>query len=477
MKLKELLQRVRYEEIFGDENTEITDVCADSRHACKGSLFVCLKGENCDGHEYAENAVKNGAVALVVERKLPLPVTQVAVSNSRKALSVIAAAKYGYPSDSLKIIGVTGTNGKTTTAHMLAAVLSHSGKKVGITGTLGAKFENRTMSCELTTPDPIYMNYIFSEMVKSGIEYCVSEISAHALYYDKDYAINYEAVIFTNLTRDHLDFFGNMQNYADAKKKLFFERRSKYSVINVDDEFGRKLAFDTPNAVTYGIKSPSDVFSVIEEETVDGSVALINLCDELCECEINVLGEFNVYNAMAAVACAWKMGISVFNIADGIYDFKGVKGRIEKAGEINGAYIFVDYAHTPDGLLKTLSALKKVCEGKLYCLFGCGGNRDQGKRKIMGETASYLSDFVIITSDNPRFEDSVEIIKEIESGIVDGKDYVCIEKREDAICYGIKSLNTGDVLLIAGKGAETYQEIMGIKYDYSDYNVIKKLIG
>lgn len=477
MKLKELLKRVQFEEISGDENIEITDVCADSHHAGNGSLFVCLKGGTYDGHEYAESAIKNGAVALAVERKLPLPVVQVVVEDSRKALSVLAAAKYSYPADKLKVIGVTGTNGKTTTAHMLASILSRAGKKVGITGTLGAKFGERVMSGELTTPDPIYMNYIFSEMVKSGIEYCVSEISAHALYYDKDYAIKYEAVIFTNLTRDHLDFFGDMQNYADAKKKLFFERRSKYAVINVDDEFGRKLACDTPGAISYGIKSPSDVFSVIEEENAEKSVALINLCDELCECEINVPGEFNVYNAMAAAACAWKMGISILNIADGLYDFKGVRGRLEKAGEINGGYIFVDYAHTPDGLLKALSALKKICRGKLCCLFGCGGNRDRGKRKIMGEIASSLSDLVIITSDNPRFEDPVGIIKEIESGIAEGKDYVDIENREDAICYGIKSLNAGDILLIAGKGAETYQEIMGIKYDYSDYTVIKKLIG
>ncbi len=398
------------------------------------------------------------------------------MKDTRKALSLVAAAFYGYPSRKLKIIGVTGTNGKTTVTRMLAAILAESGQKTGVIGTLGADFGARHMESDLTTPDPLYLQYMLSEMVKEGMDYCVAEISAHALFFDKEYGVEYAACIFTNCTQDHLDFFGTMARYAQAKKKLFCERQSGFHVLNADDPLGRALAADNPRAVTYAMKNPADVFAVGEEESAAGSLVLLNLCDELCECAVRMAGAYNVDNALSAAACAWKLGADVGAIARGLSSFRGVKGRLERAGKVNGAEIFVDFAHTPDGLSASRGSLKNFCRGRLFCLFGCGGNRDRGKRALMGKIASEKADFTIVTSDNPRFENPVAIMKEIEAGILPSARFVLIEDREQAICYAVRCLQEGDMLLVAGKGAEPYQEIMGIKYEYSDYTVIGAVI-
>ena len=269
-----------------------------------------------------------------------------------------------------------------------------------------------------------------------------------------------------------------MDEYAASKKKLFEKGRCGFCVLNSDDELGLKLISECENAISYGLKNPADVFAVDIAESLEGSRFVINLFDELYDIKLNIPAEYNVYNAMAAAACAKVLGVKTQVIADGLKSMKGVAGRLERVAKYNGADIFVDFAHTPDGLEKSLIALKKLCKGKLYCLFGCGGNRDRGKRPLMGSVAAKYADFCILTSDNPRFEEPYDIIREIEEGLKPiGRPYVTVTEREVATEYALKLLNTGDVLLVAGKGGEHYQEIMGIKHSYDDNTVIKKIIG
>lgn len=488
MRAEEILSCVEAERVYGRPEGEISDVCTDSRLAKDGCVYIALKGGHTDGNAYIEEAVRSGAEAVIYEGTLPpelkrkaensLRTAYIRVDSARRAASAVSARFYGNPADKLKIIGVTGTNGKTTVANMLCFLINRAGKKAGVIGTLGIRFAGKELFSGLTTPDPVYLNCVFKQMAEAGIEYCVMECSAHALYYDKEFCVSYEAAIFTNLTQDHLDFFKDMTSYGAAKEKLFTERKVKRKIINADDEFGVALSRKAEGAYTYGIDGPSDCFAIIEEASPFGSEIIMNLNDNLCYTRVNIIGKFNVYNALAVAACAYNMGFSCGEIAAGIREFKGVKGRLERAASYNGGEIFVDFAHTPDSLENALGALKKICRGSLYVAFGCGGNRDEKKRPLMGKIASSLADFTIITTDNPRFEEPYEIMRQIEKGAVEGKgNYVMIENREEAIAYGIKNLEKGDILLIAGKGAEDYQEIMNVKYPYSDYSVIKDIIG
>ena len=304
------------------------------------------------------------------------------------------------------------------------------------------------------------------------------EVSAHALYFDKIAGLKFEAGIFTNCTQDHLDFFADMKEYAAAKKRLFEGGRCRFSVLNSDDAAGREIARFAPSPVMYGLKNPADVFAVDVEERITGVSFVLNLFDELYEIRLKMPAVHNVYNAMAAATCAKLLGINIGTIAGGLSSLKSVPGRLECAGSFNGAHIFVDFAHTPDGLEKSLQSLKKLCKGRLYCLFGCGGNRDRSKRPLMGAIAAKYADFLIITSDNPRYEDPFDIIREIEEGVKpSGKAYITVTDRETATEYAVHLLKEGDVLLVAGKGGETYQEVMGIKHSYNDNTVIKNIIG
>lgn len=464
--------------VAGDTEAEITGLCADSSKIKKGDLFFCYKGTKFDSHSCAVAAERAGAAALVCERRLSCALPQVIVKNGRSAVAEAARCFYGEADKSLKIVAVTGTNGKTTTTYMLGSIFRAAGKSAGVIGTLGISFAGRFISPELTTPDPVYLHSVFREMVDCGVEYVFMEVSAHALYFDKTEGLQFAAGIFTNCTQDHLDFFRDMKQYAACKKKLFEGGRCRFSVINSDDETGREIARTAPSPVTYGLKNPADVFAVDVEESLSGTTFVLNLFDELYEIKLNMPAVHNVYNAMAAAACAKLLGISTEKIAEGLAALKSVPGRLEHVGTFNGADIFVDFAHTPDGLEKSLQSLKKLCGGKLYCLFGCGGNRDTSKRPLMGAVAAKYADFIIITSDNPRYEDPYDIILQIEEGVrPSGKSYVTVTDRETATQYAIGLLRQGDILLVAGKGGETYQEITGIKHSYNDNTVIKNIIS
>ncbi len=475
MKLSELAREIKGGRLLGGD-AEIKSLCADSRVAGEGDLFFCFRGTQSDSHEYAAEAVRRGAVALVSEYDVKCGCPQLIVENGREAMARVSAAFYDHPERKLKIIGITGTNGKTTTSYMLRNILEEAGKYAGVVGTLGAEYGTHKVAPVLTTPDPVCLFSLFADMAKDGVEYVCMEVSAHALELKKECPIVYEAAVFTNLTRDHLDFFKDMQAYGNAKKLLFAPGRCKFGVINADDPFGAELK--NVECVTYGLDTPADCFAVIQSESIRGSRIVLNLNDELLETELPMTGRYNVLNALAAATTARRLGIDTGAIARGLARTKGVNGRLEWISDYRGADIFVDFAHTPDGLEKSLGALKAHCAGRLFVLFGCGGNRDRGKRAKMGETAALHADFCILTSDNPRYEDPCSILAEIEEGLrPHSKKYVIIEDREKATEYALKQLGKGDVLLVAGKGGESYQEIMGIKYSYDDKDVIKTILG
>ena len=459
---------------------EVTGLTVDSRICKKRDAFFCLTGGKSDGHAFAKSALNNGAVALVVERELELPAVQIVVSDTREATSVAAANFYGHPANKLKIVGVTGTNGKTTVSHMLAAILRADGKRVGVIGTLGIFYANKKIAPELTTPDPLFMHETFADMVKEGIEYVVMEVSAHALHYKKTQGVRFAACAFTNFSQDHLDFFKDKTAYKNAKLSLFSEEICPIAVVNGDDPVGREIVKlrsqnKEEKTLVYGLDNPSDAFAVLTHETLHGSQFMLNINDELCRVSLELTGLHNVYNALAAATCAFSIGIGMSEIKTGLSSLSVLSGRLERVGEFHGAHVFIDYAHTPDGLEKSLSCLKKHCRGKLICLFGCGGNRDRGKRPIMGEVAAKKADFSVLTSDNPRYEDPLDIISEIEIGYRRfSSSYVVVPDRKKAIGYALDFVGKGDVLLVAGKGGEDYQEIMGIKYFFNDNDIIKK---
>ena len=383
MKLGELLTDLRYEKFTGSYDTEITGLCAVADTAVAGDLFFCYEGTNVDGHAFAEKAVKNGAVALICERELDLNVAQIIVADGRAAMATLARTFYGYADKKLKLVAVTGTNGKTTTTYMLKSIFDKNNSKTGIIGTLGIAYGDIFISPELTTPDPLFLHSVFADMVKSGVEYVFMEVSAHALYFNKINGLHFEAGIFTNCTQDHLDFFKDMQTYAECKCKLFESGRCARAVLNSDDPLVEELISALEDCVSYGLDNPADTFAVNVTEKIDGTSFVINLSDEIYEINLKMPAIHNVYNALAAATCAGLLGVKIDVIAKGLEALERVSGRLERVAAYNGGEVFVDFAHTPDGLEKSLTALRKLCKGNLYCLFGCGGNRDALKRPIM----------------------------------------------------------------------------------------------
>ena len=475
MKLSELIAGLNVKQIIGNTNVEIKEVKTDSNFVSEGDLFICISGGNFDGHDFVQQAMYYGASAIVTEKELQISLPQVIVEDSRIAMSVIASNFYGHPDKKLKIIGVTGTNGKTTTTHIIKKILDLSGIKSGIIGTLGAFYGDKFIEPTLTTPDPLTLYKILKDMLEDGVEIVAMEVSAHSLALDKLYGIQFEVAVFTNFTQDHLDYFKSMDEYKRAKLKLFSEFVCKYKVLNADDENYKDFLTASNESISYGIFSPSDVFAMDIKDEGDRSKFILNLFDCVYRVELKLKGEFNVYNALAAVTAVSVVGVRVDDAVYGLENISVVSGRMERVYS-NDFSVYVDYAHTPDGLQKALSTLKTP-ENRLVCVFGCGGNRDKTKRKIMGEISGKFADFTIITSDNPRFEEPMDIIYEIEDGIAKvNKNYVAIQDRSQAIEYAINHAKKGDVILVAGKGSENYQDILGIKHVFKDKDIIEEII-
>ena len=461
--------------MIGTGDPEIKDICMDSNAVSKGSLFVCINGGNFDGHDFIRQVADYGGAAVVVERSLDTSVLQVVVEDTRVALSEIAAAFYGHADKKMKLIGVLGTNGKTTTTHLITSILAGAGVKCGLIGTLGVFYDGKFKESALTTPDPIELHKTLAEMYESGVEAAVMEVSAHAVYLKKVCGLKFEIGVFTNFTQDHLDFFKDMENYKQAKLAFFKENLCEYIVSNSDDGVGCELAAKSNhcrNVITYGIDNPADVFAIDINESSNETSFVLNLFDVIYDVKLNLIGEYNVYNALAAGAACALYGVSPEKVVEGLENLKGVSGRLEcvYGGEFT---VYIDYAHTPDGLLKSLRTLKTHTENRLICVFGCGGNRDKEKRPVMGKISGEIADFTILTSDNPRYEEPMEIIWQVESGIKQTTgEYVIVQERADAIKYALDAAVKGDIVLIAGKGSEKYQEVFGIKRPFCDKDCV-----
>lgn len=459
MKLVDLLQGVNYELKNGSVDKEINHIQYDSRKIKEGDIFVCLTGFEVDGHNYANSAIKNGAKVILCEKEITVEdkdVTVLLVKEGRKALATMSANYYDHPTKKLKLIGVTGTNGKTTTVYLLKSILEKEGKKVGLVGTIANYIGDKKIKSERTTPESLELQKLFKDMVDEGCEYCVMEVSSHSLQLDRVYGCEFEVGIFTNLTRDHLDFHKTFENYYNAKFKLF--ERSKASVINVDDDYGYRVLKDVEKLEnkmvrTYSIREESD-FKARNIALKEGDIHF----DINGESYNSVLpGEYNVYNALGVIAAVNILGISVDAIKKGLLDVV-VPGRCERVGykyDINYD-IIIDFAHTPDGLKNILETLKGYTKNRLIAVYGCGGDRDKVKRAELGRIGTEIADLAVITSDNPRDEDPMYIIKEIIAGITKS-NYLAIENRSEAIKLALNMAEEGDVVVLAGKGHENYQ--------------------
>ena len=465
--------------INGAMPENIVGVADNPDNVHEGYCFFAVNGEKYNGEDFAAAALRNGANIVVSERPLELSCCNIVVENIRECMGTVCKNFYLGENPNIKIIGVVGTNGKTSVCHILYNIFSYAGKKAAYLGTLGGKIGEEETDSELTTPGTVELYKFIGKAEKAGAEYLFMELSAHAIYQKRDYGLFYECLIFTNCTEDHLDYFKTMEEYAEVKKSAFDRRKCKYMVIDSDDATGREILNDNEgaNVLTYGIYNPADVFAIDIDERTDGLNFIVNLFDIIYEMASPLIGLCNVYNLLASLCFGALAGLEIHTLSGAVRKIGAIKGRAERIAELNNADIFLDYAHTPDGLKTTLHSMRKICKGKLYCLFGCGGNREREKRSIMGEISGIISDFTFITSDNPRFEDPLTIISEIESGIKRvTRNYITIADRKEAIAYALSMLKSGDLLVIAGKGAENYQDILGVKHPFSDKEEVLSVI-
>ena len=465
MLLSELLKNVNYaRKNFAD--LPIKNISTNSADVCAGDVFVCLVGEKVDGHKFAFEAVKNGAVAIVCHKYIDgIDAVQLKVQNTRQTLSKLCANFYDNPQNKMKFVGVTGTNVKTTTTNLVAHVLQKSGKKVAIVGTNGAFFDGKMFETGLTTPEPVKLYKLLSQMVDCDVEYVVCEISAHAIAYERLFGIVFDVVGITNITQDHLDYFKNMQNYAKTKLDYILSNNVKSVAWCCDDELIRSSDIIKKTGLSYGIECPSDVFATSIFTSSCGTNFFVNFLDNVFEVQTRLIGRFNVQNILCCICICAMLGVSVISCKEGISDFVGVEGRMQQITLKNKACCIIDYAHTPNALENVLKELKQMPHSRLVLVFGCGGDRDKEKRPIMGKIAEMFCDVVIVTSDNPRGENAKEIIKQITSQT---KKCKIIQDRAKAISYAIKNSKQGDVIAICGKGHEKYQIIGDKKLYFSD---------
>ncbi|MFW6134539.1 MAG: UDP-N-acetylmuramoyl-L-alanyl-D-glutamate--2,6-diaminopimelate ligase [Elusimicrobiota bacterium] len=483
MKIKELFEHHNPAQYTGEIEREITGIETDSRKVEPGNIFFALKGEKTHGRNYIEEALEKGAAAIVSDKKYGVQeILEIVVSDPREVLSLWSAAFYRFPSKEMEIIGVTGTNGKTTVSNLIYRILLEQGR-AGLIGTSGYFYDSKKGKFSMTTPQPYELHMLFREMLDKGVKKVVMEVSSHALDLKRVRHVEFSSGIFTNLTRDHLDYHLTFENYYLSKFKLFGllkEQKKENSIINIDDSYGRRMVDDlkyTP--ATYGIKRDSDYKGETKKLDLKGSEfkVISNKGEE--SLKVNLLGEFNVYNCLAAIAWAVEGGIDMTTTCRVISEVSPVPGRLEiiKKGGKSDKTIMVDYAHTPNALENVLSMLKKIKAKRLICVFGCGGDRDREKRPLMGRVAGVYSDVVYLTSDNPRTEDPTRILLDIEVGVRDtGTMYYVIPDREEAIKKAIKGAGDGDCILIAGKGDEEFQIVGEKKIPFSDRQVARKYL-
>lgn len=481
MQLRMLTENMPYlVETRGSMETEIQTLQANSRMTTDHGLFFCVPGARFDAHEYAPEAVRNGCVALVVDHYVDVDVPQVKVSNVRAAMARMSAAFYDHPARRMKLVGVTGTKGKTTTSYMIKAIFEQAGYRCGLIGTTGNMIGQKRIKSNYTTPDPIELHRDLRAMADAGTQVVIMEVSAHAIDMYRLDGLCFDVGGYTNLSQDHLDYFHTMDRYFDTKKRFLTTDMVSNAVLNADEETTARVLPDlSVPRLTYGIAANADLFARDIEISEDGvSFALQLHRTTPMEIKLHMTGMFNVYNAMAAAACAMVMGVSAEHIRDGLSGITSVPGRIEMLPTNTPYRVILDYSHSPDALTNILNTVREFARGRVIALFGCGGDRDKGKRPMMGEIGGNLADLCVLTSDNPRSEDPMAILAAIEEGIrPTGKPYVMIENRREAIRYAMEEAREGDILVLCGKGHETYQEIQGVKHPFDEKVVVQELLA
>lgn len=475
MKLSQLLKGINVLNTYND--LEVEDVTQDSRLVKAGSLFVCVKGAAFDGHSVAKEMLEKGAAAVVVEHDLGLE-NQVIVENSRAVFSPICSNYFNNPADKLKLIGLTGTNGKTTTTFLIKQILENIGKKVGLIGTVQNMIGDEIYPAKYTTPDPYELQKLFSQMVDAGCEYCVMEVSSQALAQGRVNGLRFALGAFTNLTQDHLDYHKTWENYFNSKKLLF--ENCDIAVTNADDENGLEIlkGLDFDKVVTYAVNTNNATYVAKNVKFKPNGVEYELVGDSIGRCSCPIPGRFSVYNSLCAASCALALGISFDDVLRSISKSNGVKGRIEVVPCDKDFTIIIDYAHSPDGLENIITSLKEIAKGRVVTLFGCGGDRDKTKRPKMGKIAAELSDFCVVTSDNPRSENPSQIIKDILEGMQGiTTPYEVVENRKEAIAYAIKKAQKDDIILLAGKGHETYQILPTGTIHFDEREAVAEILG
>ncbi|NLP36678.1 MAG: UDP-N-acetylmuramoyl-L-alanyl-D-glutamate--2,6-diaminopimelate ligase [Firmicutes bacterium] len=475
MKLAELVAGYKYQTKENDLSVNISGISHDSRFVRPGDLFVCLEGMRVDGHLFAGQAVEKGAVAVIAGKPLVMPVPVLQVQDTRNALSYLADRFFGQPSKDLHIVGVTGTNGKTTTTHFLQSIYEAAGKTCAVIGTVGIGIDKNYLPGTLTTPEAFDLHRTFHELRKKNVKNIAMEVSSHSLAWQRVEHVRYATAVFTNLSHDHLDFHGTMEEYFLAKAHLFNllqEKDYSQAVINVDDPYGRRLqSLVKVKTLTYGMQEEADVRGLIAAASVDSTLMVVRYGKQEFELNVRLPGEFNAYNALAAAATALAEGIPADVVACGIDNLDTVPGRLEAVNFQQEYSIFIDFAHTPDGLEKVLHTLSRVPHRRLITVFGCPGDRDREKRPVMGRIAEVYSDIVILTSDNPASESPEAIIAEIRAGME--SEPIILPDRFEAVRYALSLAQKGDIVLLAGKGHESYQIVGDKRIPYSDRQAVE----
>ncbi len=479
--LSKLLYNIKTDEILGDQSVQVSAILFDSKKVIDASLFVAIKGSGSDGHDYISNAISNGAHAIVCEF-LPIElnpqVTYVQVPNSSYSLGVLASNFYNNPSSQIKLIGVTGTNGKTSIATYLYELFQKLNFRTGLISTIENKINNKFLVSNLTTPDPIEINSLLSLMVQEDCTYCFMEVSSHGIAQNRIAGLSFDIGVFSNITRDHLDYHNSFEEYLNTKKQFFDSLdESAKSIVNIDDQYASSmLTHSKSNKIFYGLNKNTHYNTVILESSLSG------LSLEICNARINTMlvGDFNAYNILAVFAVASELGQNKHQVLNLLSTINNVSGRFNIFQSENGITGVIDYAHTPDALLKVIKSISHFCaiERDLIIVVGCGGNRDKGKRSLIGKIAFENSQKAIFTSDNPRFEKPEAIIEDMCIDLpdnLDGKIYKIIN-REEAINFAVNSASNRSIILVAGKGHEKFQEISGQKKSFCDSQILKKLL-
>ena len=457
MLLKEILPDL-------DEKDNFNNISKDSKHARQGDIYFCLTKDKNKAKQRCEEAKANGA-RVVSEFDFDIK-----VEDCREAFASACKKFYDEACNDLHIIGITGTNGKTTTSHIIAEMLKRNGKSVGVIGTSGVFYNGKNLDCPLTTPDADFLHKTFKQMRDDGVEYVVMEVSAHAIDQKRINGISFDIGVLTNITQDHLDYFETFENYAKTKLDFFNLQHMKLAVVCADDMIAKRLieTSDVP-ILSYGMLNPCDTFALDVFCTMNGTRFVGNVCDNVIDIKTNLIGKYNVYNSLAALQVCQCLGLSEQELGRGLNFINPVEGRFNVLN-FNGRHIVIDFAHSPDSLKNVLQTAKSLTDKKVYCIFGCGGNRDKTKRPLMGKVAEQNCDFVCLTDDNPRFERSEEIIYDIEKGMK--KPHMVVPDRYEAIKKMINYASAGDIIVIAGKGAEKYQEIGDKKNPYNDFDAV-----